>query len=214
MSRINWRISCLRLRLVPLGALTPLGVPFYSEALGDFAVRTWHSAQRRFSLRHECGAQLPTTSPSLPFATSWSPVAPTPIVRMARLREVAGSPFPAGLGPVAIAFDPNFNFAYVVDKGSNTISQYSYGTGNGVLTPLSPATISTGLTPVSIALRVGATGTNIGNTTTNPTDYVYVANSGAGTISIYTLTTSTGTSERLRHAHSLTFGQTSALAAR
>ncbi len=129
------------------------------------------------------------------------------------LTEIAGSPFPAGLGPVAITFDPNFVFAYVVDKGSNTVSQYSYGTGSGVLTPLSPATISTGLTPVSIALRVGATGTNIGNTTTNPTDWVYVANSGAGTISIYTLTTTTGLLNVSGMPYT-TFGQTSALAAR
>jgi 6-phosphogluconolactonase (cycloisomerase 2 family) len=129
------------------------------------------------------------------------------------LTPVAGSPFAAGLGPVAIAFDLNFNFAYVVDKGSNTISQYSWGPGNGVLTPLSPATISTGLTPVAMAIRTGATGTNIGNITTNPTDYAYVANEGAGSISIYTLTTSTGLLNVLGMPI-LTFGQTSALVVR
>jgi 6-phosphogluconolactonase len=127
------------------------------------------------------------------------------------LTPVAGSPFPAGLGPVAIAFDPNFTFAYVVDKGSNTVSQYAYGTGSGILTPLSPATISTGATPVSIAVRVGATGTNIGSTTTNPTDYVYVANNGAGTVSIYTLATTTGLLD-VSGSPFTTFGQTSAVA--
>jgi 6-phosphogluconolactonase len=129
------------------------------------------------------------------------------------LTPVAGSPFAAGLGPVAIAFDLNFNFAYVVDKGSNTISQYSWGPGNGVLTPLSPATISTGLTPVAMAVRTGATGTNIGSTVTNPTDYAYVANDGAGSISIYTLTTSTGLLT-VSGMPILTFGQTSALVVR
>ena len=66
---------------------------------------------------------------------------------------------------------------------------------------------------MSIAVRVGATGSNIGNTTTNPTDWVYVANSGASTISIYTLTTTTG----LLNVSGLpytTFGQPSALGAR
>jgi len=108
------------------------------------------------------------------------------------LTPVSGSPFPAGGGPVAIAFDPAFTFVYVVDKQSYQVSQYSYGTGSGVLSPLSPPAISTGTTPVSIAVRSGATGTNIGNTLTNPTDYVFVANNGASTISAYTLTTTTG----------------------
>jgi len=103
---------------------------------------------------------------------------------------VPNSPFPSGLSPRAIAVDPNFSFLYVV--GADTVSQYSYGSGTGALTPLSPPTISTGLAPVSIAVRAGATGTNVGNTTTNPTDYVYVANSGAGTISAYTLATASG----------------------
>lgn len=108
------------------------------------------------------------------------------------LTPVSGSPFPAGGGPVAIAFDPAFSFAYVLDKQSDQVSEYSYGSGSGVLTPLSPATISTGATPTSIAVRSGATGTNIGNTTTNPTDFVYVANNGANTVSIFTLNTTTG----------------------
>jgi 6-phosphogluconolactonase (cycloisomerase 2 family) len=108
------------------------------------------------------------------------------------LTPVTGSPFPAGLGPVAISIDPNFNFLYVVDKGSNQISQYSFAPGTGVLTPLSPGSVSTGTTPVSLAVRPGATGTNLGNTTTNPTDYVYVANNGGSTVSMFTLATSTG----------------------
>ncbi len=194
------------------GALTPLGVPFYSEPLGTspsglgiqpnggfLYVMNAGANSNNISVFAICDNVLTScTNPNNPDGT---------------LTEIAGSPFPAGLGPVAITFDPNFIFAYVVDKGSNTVSQYSYGTGNGVLTPLSPATISTGLTPVSIALRVGATGTNIGNTTTNPTDWVYVANSGAGTISIYTLSTTTGLLD-VSGMPFTTFGQTSALAAR
>lgn len=194
------------------GALTPLGVPYYSEPLGTspsglgiqpnggfLYVMNAAANSNNISVFAICDVVVTSCSnPNKPDGT---------------LTEIAGSPFPAGLGPVAIAFDPNFVFAYVVDKGSNTVSQYSYGTGSGVLTPLSPATISTGLTPVSIALRVGATGSNIGNTTTNPTDWVYVANSGAGTISIYTLTTTTGLLNVSGMPYT-TFGQTSALAAR
>jgi 6-phosphogluconolactonase len=129
------------------------------------------------------------------------------------LTAVSGSPFSAGSGPIEIAFDPAFGFAYVVDKQSFDISQYSFGPSNGVLTPLSPPTISTGTTPVSIAIRSGTTGTNIGNTTTNPVDYVYVANNGASTVSIFTLNTTTGLLNILGSPF-VTFGNPSAVAAR
>jgi 6-phosphogluconolactonase (cycloisomerase 2 family) len=108
------------------------------------------------------------------------------------LTAVTGSPFPAGIGPGAMAFDPGFNFVYVVDQQSNQVSQYSFGPGNGVLTPLSPATISTGTTPVSISIVSGVTTQYVGNPTYNTADFVYVANIGGTSLSIYALTTSTG----------------------
>jgi len=192
------------------GALTPLGVPFYNVGVSPSGLGI--SPNGGFLYVANAGADSNNISA---FAICDNVVnsCAKPTSPDGTLTQVAGSPFPAGLGPVAIAFDPNFNFAYVVDEGSNTVSQYSYGTGDGVLTPLSPATISTGTTPVSIAVRVGATGTNIGNTITNPTDYVYVANNGAGSISTYTLTTSTGILN-VFGTPIITFGQTSALAAR
>ncbi len=189
------------------GVLFPLGVPFYnvgnapsgltiSPNGGFLYVMNAGSASNNISAFAICDFVVTScNSPTTPDGT---------------LTEIAGSPFSTGLGPVAMAFDLNFNFAYVVSKGSNTISQYSYGTGNGLLTPLSPATISTGLTPVGIAVRTGATGTDIGNTITNPTDYVYVANNGAGSISVYTLATTTGLLD-VSGMPILTFGQTSAI---
>lgn len=124
-----------------------------------------------------------------------------------------GTPFPAGVGPAAIAFDPGFNFVYVVDRKSFQVSEYSFGSTSGVLTPLSAAAISTGTTPVSIAIRSGATGTNIGNTATNPTDYVYVANIGGSSMSAFTLNTTTGLLTVLGSPVT-TAGQPSALAAK
>jgi 6-phosphogluconolactonase (cycloisomerase 2 family) len=129
------------------------------------------------------------------------------------LSPVTGSPFPAGLGPVAIAFDPGFNFAYVVDKQSSTISQYSYGPGNGVLTPLSPATISAGLNPVSISILPGVVQADVGNTLYDTRDFAYVANIGAGTISIFSLNTSSGLLGVVGQPIVI-FGQTSAVAGR
>ena len=64
------------------------------------------------------------------------------------LQQVSGSPVPAnGLGPTSFIIDPVLNFVYVVDAQSNQISQFNYSAATGKLTPLNPATISTGTTP-------------------------------------------------------------------
>ena len=192
------------------GVLTPSGVPFYNTGLepvglaitpkGDFLyVANSGANSNNVSAFAICDAVVTTcTDPNSPDG---------------KLTEVKGSPFPAGLGPVAIAVDPGFHFVYVADKGSNTVSQYAYATGTGVLTPLSPGTASTGNGPVSIGVLSGATGTNVGNTTTNPTDYVYVANIGAGTVSTFALNTSNGLLGVVGSPF-VTSGQASALAAK
>ena len=190
------------------GALTASGVPFYNAGTSPSGLAITpnggflyvaNAGSNNISAFAICDAVVTScTNVNSPDGT---------------LTPVTGSPFPAGLGPVAIAIDPNFNFLYVVDKGSNTVSQYAFGSGSGVLTPFSPATISTGATPVSIAIRSGATGTNVGNTTTNPTDYVYVANNGAGTVSTFTLATTTGLLNVLGTPFT-TAGQTSAVSAK
>jgi 6-phosphogluconolactonase (cycloisomerase 2 family) len=192
------------------GALAPLGVPFYNTGDGPTGlaitpnggflyVANSGADSNDISAFAICDAVVNSCSePNTPDGT---------------LTEVAGSPFSAGLGPVAITMDPNFSFLYVVNKESNTVSQYGYGTGDGVLAPLSPATISTGLNPVSIAIRPGATGTNVGNTLTNPTDYVFVANLGAETNSISTFTLATISGQLTEMSTTVTtFAQTSAVA--
>lgn len=129
------------------------------------------------------------------------------------LTQVAGSPFSAGIGPVAIAVDPAFNFLYVLDKQSSQVSEYSFAPGTGVLSPLSTPSVSTGLTPFSLVVISGTTGTNVGNTLTNPTDFVYVANNGASTVSAFTLNTTSGVLTPLGSATSVTGGNPSAVAA-
>ena len=116
------------------------------------------------------------------------------------LTVVPGSPFPAGLGPIAIAVDPAFHFLYVLDKQGNDVSEFSYATGTGVLSQLSSPSISTGHTPTSFVIISGTIGSNVGNTLTNPTDYVYVTNLGDSTISAYTLDTTTGILTQLGQA--------------
>jgi 6-phosphogluconolactonase len=109
------------------------------------------------------------------------------------LTPITGSPFSDGGNPVAIAVDPAFDFLYVLDSRSNQISAFAYGTGSGVLTPLSTTpTVSTGESPASFVIVSGTTGVDIGNTITNPTDFVYVVNNESSTLSAFSLNTTTG----------------------
>ena len=63
---------------------------------------------------------------------------------------VSGSPVPAnGIGASSIIVSAQLDFVYIVDTQSNEISQFKYGPATGLLTSLSPATISTGSSPVS-----------------------------------------------------------------
>jgi len=190
------------------GALTPLPVPFYQDGQvspSGLAV----TPNGAFLYVANAGANSNNIS-AWAICDNVVNSCLNPNTPDGTLSPVTGSPFSAGLGPVAIAFDPGFNFAYVVDTGSSTISQYSYGPGNGVLTPLSPTTISTGLNPVSIAILPGVVRADVGNTLYNTTDYVYVANIGAGTISIFSLTTSSGLLNVVGQPIVI-FGQTSAV---
>lgn len=136
----------------------------------------------------------------------------TPTSPDGTLTPVTGSPFSAGLGPVAIDADPNFYFLYVLDKQSSQISEYSYSPGSGTLSPLGTPAVSTGLTPFSLVVITGATGSNIGFTNTNPTDFVFVANNGASTITEFSLNTTTGVLSPVGVAYTLPGGNPSAVA--
>jgi 6-phosphogluconolactonase (cycloisomerase 2 family) len=104
------------------------------------------------------------------------------------LAPVTGSPFPAQPGPIAFAMDPTAAFLYVADEQGNQVSQFSWSSGSGALTPLTPAMVSAGGSPVSLAIRTGVAATS----TVAGTDYMYVANLNASSLSIYTLNTTTG----------------------
>ena len=70
------------------------------------------------------------------------------------LTAVAGSPFSAGIGPVAIVASPSGKFLFVVNRLSNQISEYKIATGTGVLTPNTQSQISTGANPVGATIRL------------------------------------------------------------
>ena len=126
------------------------------------------------------------------------------------LTVVAGSPFSAGLGPADIVVAPSGKFLFVVDRLSNQVSEYKIATGTGVLTPNSQATISTASNPVWAAIRVGAT---TDATTGGTTNYLYVAELGASSISIYMFDSTKGTLGRVGQPITIDGGQPSALAA-
>jgi 6-phosphogluconolactonase len=103
------------------------------------------------------------------------------------LVPVDGSPFNAGTGPGPMVVSPYGNFLYVLDKGSTAaagdISAYSISQSTGALNPLSPATVATGNTPVSIAIR-------------SDNSWLFVTNNGSssgnGSVSQYSITPATG----------------------
>ena len=68
------------------------------------------------------------------------------------LTEVAGSPFPAGYGPVSIAVDPAGKFAYVANGRSYNISAFSVNSATGALTEVPGSPFPGGFSLASIAV--------------------------------------------------------------
>ena len=95
------------------------------------------------------------------------------------LLPVSGSPFPAGLNPVAAAIDPSGQFLYVVNQNSNTVSGFRISRTDGKLTALSNSPYNTGAAPVAIAI--------------SPTNkFLYVSNNSANTISTFSIDAPSG----------------------
>jgi 6-phosphogluconolactonase len=100
-----------------------------------------------------------------------------------------GSTFSVQLGPVAMAASSDGAFLFVVDQQSNQVSQLKIAGGSGVLSANAPATISTGLNPAWAAVRKGVTTVTA---TGGTTDYLYVANLGASTVSVFSFDSTKG----------------------
>jgi 6-phosphogluconolactonase len=98
------------------------------------------------------------------------------------LAASSGNPFSAGTGPFSVTVDPTFNFLYVANFTSGNVSAYAVNGTTGVLSPLAAATgnpFSAGTGPASIVVAPNG-------------QFVYVANSLADTISVYTVDVNTG----------------------
>jgi 6-phosphogluconolactonase (cycloisomerase 2 family) len=84
------------------------------------------------------------------------------------LTPIAGSPFPAGTNPRALAFTLTAlsgTYLYVVNKGSNDLSAYSVNVSSGALKALTTATYATGTGPSAVLVDYSGS-------------FVFVANNG------------------------------------
>ncbi|MDD5007767.1 MAG: beta-propeller fold lactonase family protein [Syntrophorhabdaceae bacterium] len=89
----------------------------------------------------------------------------------------AGTMAATGNTPWSVAIDPTGKFAYVANKGSNTVSVYIISQTTGALTAGAPAATET--SPTSVAV--------------DPTGrFAYVANYNSNTVSVYAINQSTG----------------------
>src|SRR5215510_11711277 len=52
------------------------------------------------------------------------------------LTQVPGSPFAAGVAPLAVAVDRAGRYVYVANSGSNSVSAYAINAFNGALSPI------------------------------------------------------------------------------
>lgn len=108
------------------------------------------------------------------------------------LTPVPGSPFAAGVSPSALAANYGLfpvPFVFVVNSGSNNVSEFRIDASTGVLTPVPGSPFPAGGTaPSSIAVGgaefVGFGGLN------GP--YVYVANAGSNNMSVFVADLNTG----------------------
>jgi len=108
------------------------------------------------------------------------------------LRVVTGSPFAAGIGPFSVTVDPSGRFTYVAnvcDSSPNcsvgTVSAYTINSSTGALSAVAGSPFAAGNAPVWVTVDPSG-------------QYAYVANacffcsSGHGTVSAYTINSSTG----------------------
>ncbi len=116
------------------------------------------------------------------YSTQSSTCPQSPMSPDGSLVQISGSPFSltgSSNEPGPILVDPNGNNVYVLGLLSNTISPLKISPVSGSLTALSPATVATGLQPMSMAIR----GDN---------NWLFVTNYNAATMSQYSITPATG----------------------
>jgi Lactonase, 7-bladed beta-propeller len=116
------------------------------------------------------------------YSTQSSTCPQSPLLPDGSLVQVSGSPFSltgSSNEPGPILVDPYGNNVYVLGLLSDTISPLGISPVSGRLTALSPATVATGLQPMSMAIR-------------GDDNWLFVTNYNAATMSQYSITPATG----------------------
>jgi 6-phosphogluconolactonase len=90
------------------------------------------------------------------------------------LVPVAKSPFAAGLSPTALFVDPVVNFVYAVNSKGNNVTQFRLSSATGVLTTLTPASVSAGQNP-------------FGGGITSDGTHAVVSNNNGSSMSVYSV---------------------------
>jgi Lactonase, 7-bladed beta-propeller len=92
-------------------------------------------------------------------------------------------PTAVGKDPVQMLVDPTKNFLYVLSEGANTVFGFQINTSVGTLASQNPANQGTGSQPVSMAIHPSVNNTG---------QFLYVSNSDSDSISVFSLSTTTG----------------------
>jgi 6-phosphogluconolactonase (cycloisomerase 2 family) len=95
------------------------------------------------------------------------------------LNQVAGSPFPAGQGPLALATDPAGKFLFATNLFDDTLSAFAVDGTSGALTAMAGSPFPTHNVPVAVAVAPDGKS-------------VYVANSASGDLSVFSLNATSG----------------------
>ena len=95
--------------------------------------------------------------------------------------ELAGSPFPVGSGPVALAASGEPGLLYVANSQSNNVSGYSLDENAGVPTPLPGSPYAAGQGPASIVIAPAPLPNFMGPT------LVMVANRVSNNVSVFSI---------------------------
>jgi DNA-binding beta-propeller fold protein YncE len=107
------------------------------------------------------------------------------------LVAISGSSFPAGNGPAAIAVDPAGRFLYVANSYGNSVSAYTISAITGALSRLDAD-------PGTVGVQDYTAGSFPNSVAVDPSGrFVYVANSGDGTVSVYGINGATGALTRV-----------------
>ena len=97
------------------------------------------------------------------------------------LTFVGATGVPAGVTPLFLNIAPNGKFAYVASKGGAEVFEYSIDSSTGALTPLSPASVSTGAGSFPQFITIDPSG-----------KFGYTANEGTANISEFAIDQTSG----------------------